>query len=77
MSNTPLVSIIILNLNRKRDLIECLDTVLNQDYPNFEDRIIFNFELGPISLEDTKGMIQHRISVTGGEKRSLRRARRR
>jgi len=41
-----------------------------KDYPNFEDRIIFNFELGPISLEDTKGMIQHRISVTGGEKRS-------
>ena len=35
-------------------------------YPNFEDRIIFNFELGPISLEDTKGMIEHRINITGG-----------
>ena len=34
-------------------------------YPNFEDRIIFNFELGPISLEDTKGMIEHRINITG------------
>ena len=36
-------------------------------YPNFEDRIIFNFELGPISLEDTKGMIEHRINITGGD----------
>ena len=33
-----------------------------KQYPNFEDRIIFNFDLGPISLEDTKGMIKHRIS---------------
>ncbi|MDC3166253.1 AAA family ATPase [Candidatus Marinimicrobia bacterium] len=38
-----------------------------KNYPNFEDRIIFNFELGPITLEDTKGMIHHRINVTGGE----------
>ena len=38
-----------------------------KEYPNFEDRIIFNFELGPISLEDTKGMIEHRIIITGGE----------
>ncbi len=36
-------------------------------YPNFEDRIIFNFTLGPISIEDTKGMIKHRISFTGGK----------
>ena len=41
-----------------------------KDYPNFEDRIIFNFDLGPISLEDTKGMIHHRIQVTGGEKKN-------
>ena len=41
-----------------------------KDYPNFEDRIIFNFELGPISLEDTKGMIHHRINVTGGQKKN-------
>jgi len=38
-----------------------------KEYPNFEDRISFNFELGPISLEDTKGMIEHRIQVTGGK----------
>ena len=37
-----------------------------KQYPNFEDRIIFNFDLGPISLEDTKGMIKHRLAVTGG-----------
>ncbi|MFL3005860.1 MAG: AAA family ATPase [Candidatus Neomarinimicrobiota bacterium] len=41
-----------------------------KDYPNFEDRIIFNFDLGPISLEDTKGMIHHRIQVTSGEKKN-------
>ena len=35
-------------------------------YPNFEDRISFDFEVGPISLEDMKGMIDHRIDVTGG-----------
>ena len=35
-------------------------------YPNFEDRISFDFEIGPISIEDMKGMIDHRIEVTGG-----------
>ena len=34
-------------------------------YPNFEDRISFDF-VGPISLEDMRGMIDHRIDVTGG-----------
>ena len=33
-------------------------------YPNFEDRISFDFEVGLISLEDMKGMIDHRIDVT-------------
>ena len=42
MKNTPLVSIIILNLNRKKDLIECLDTIFEQDYPNFEVILIDN-----------------------------------
>ena len=36
-------------------------------YPNFEDRISFDFEIGPIALEDMQGMIDHRISVTGGD----------
>ena len=35
-------------------------------YPNFEDRISFDFEIGPISIEDMRGMIDHRIQVTGG-----------
>ncbi len=37
------------------------------NYPNFEDRISFDFEIGPISLEDMRGMINHRIEVTGGQ----------
>ncbi len=36
-------------------------------YPNFEDRISFDFEIGPIALEDMQGMIDHRITVTGGD----------
>ena len=36
-------------------------------YPNFEDRISFDFEIGPIALEDLQGMIDHRITVTGGD----------
>ena len=36
-------------------------------YPNFEDRISFDFEIGPISLEDMRGMINHRIEITGGQ----------
>ena len=35
-------------------------------YPNFEDRISFDFEIGPIALEDMRGMIDHRIEVSGG-----------
>ena len=35
-------------------------------YPNFEDRISFDFEIGPIALEDMKGMIDHRVQATGG-----------
>lgn len=35
-------------------------------YPNFEDRISFDFEIGPITLEDMKGMIDHRVEATGG-----------
>ena len=35
-------------------------------YPNFEDRISFDFEIGPISLDDMRGMIDHRIEITGG-----------
>ncbi len=36
-------------------------------YPNFEDRISFDFEIGPIGLEDMKGMIDHRIEISGGK----------
>ena len=36
-------------------------------YPNFEDRISFDFEVGPISIDDMRGMINHRLQITGGE----------
>ena len=36
-------------------------------YPNFEDRISFDFEIGPISIDDMRGMIDHRIEFTGGD----------
>ena len=39
---------------------------LNLSNPNFEDRISFDFEIGPIALEDMKGMIDHRVQATGG-----------
>ena len=37
-------------------------------YPNFEDRISFDFEIGSLSMEDVMGMINHRINIAGGEK---------
>jgi type II secretory pathway predicted ATPase ExeA len=43
-------------------------TKLLKNYPNFEDRIAFNFELGPVSLEDTRGLIDYRVENSGGEK---------
>ena len=43
-------------------------TKLLKEYPNFEDRISFNFELGPVSLEDTRGLIDFRVENSGGEK---------
>ena len=42
-------------------------TSIIHEYPNFEDRITFNFELGPLDLESTTGVIKHRLSVSGGE----------
>ncbi|SVE31135.1 uncharacterized protein METZ01_LOCUS483989, partial [marine metagenome] len=36
-------------------------------YPNFEDRISFDFELGPLSLQDTIGFINYRMKQAGGE----------
>ena len=32
-------------------------TKMLSNYPNFEDRIAFNFELGPVSLEDTSCLL--------------------
>ena len=45
-------------------------TKLIRNYPNFEDRIAFNFELGPVSLEDTRGLIDYRIKISGEENRT-------
>jgi len=38
-------------------------------YPNFEDRISFDFELGPLSLQDTLGFIHYRMKQVSGEDR--------
>lgn len=35
-------------------------------YPNFEDRISYDFDLGPLSLQDTVGFINHRMRQVGG-----------
>ena len=35
-------------------------------YPNFEDRISYDFDLGPLSLQDTVGFINHRMKQVGG-----------
>ncbi|MEC7876250.1 MAG: AAA family ATPase, partial [Pseudomonadota bacterium] len=35
-------------------------------YPNFEDRISFDFELGPLSLQDTTGFIHSRMKHVSG-----------
>lgn len=43
-------------------------TKLLKNYPNFEDRIAFNFELGPVSLEDARGLIDYRLENSGGKK---------
>ena len=44
-------------------------TSIIHEYPNFEDRITFNFELGPLDLESTVGIIKHRLMISGGEKK--------
>ena len=38
-----------------------------KEYPNFEDRISFHYEIGPLDLDDTDGFITHRLNVTGAE----------
>ena len=40
-------------------------TSIIHDYPNFEDRITFNFELGPLDFESF-GIIKHRLAEKGG-----------
>lgn len=40
--NRPLVSIIILSYNSRRFIEKCLDTVLVQDYPNYEVLLVIN-----------------------------------
>ena len=38
-------------------------------YPNFEDRISFDFELGPLSLQDTVGFIHYRMKLVSRDER--------
>ena len=41
-------------------------TSIIHDYPNFEDRITFNFELDPLGYESVEGIIKHRLTEKGG-----------
>ena len=41
-------------------------TSIIHEYPNFEDRITFNFELGPLDYESAEGIIKHRLTERGG-----------
>ena len=41
-------------------------TSIIHEYPNFEDRITFNFELGPLDLDSAEGIIKHRLVERGG-----------
>lgn len=42
MTNQPLVSVVIVNWNRKDDLKECLDSIKNQTYKNIEIIVVDN-----------------------------------
>ena len=44
-------------------------TSIIHEYPNFEDRITFNFELGPLDFESVEGIIKHRLAEKGGGER--------
>jgi len=44
-------------------------TSIIHEYPNFEDRITFNFELGPLDYESVDGIIKHRLTEKGGGER--------
>ena len=44
-------------------------TSIIHEYPNFEDRITFNFELGPLDFESVEGIIKHRLTEKGGGER--------
>ena len=44
-------------------------TSIIHEYPNFEDRITFNFELGPLDFESVQGIIKHRLAEKGGGSR--------
>jgi type II secretory pathway predicted ATPase ExeA/Tfp pilus assembly PilM family ATPase len=43
-------------------------TSIIHEYPNFEDRITFNFELGPLDYESVEGIIRHRLAEKGGDR---------
>ena len=44
-------------------------TSIIHEYPNFEDRITFNFELGPLDFESVQGIIKHRLAEKGSGSR--------
>ena len=50
----PKVSIIIVNWNGKTDTLECLESLKNNDYPNYEVVIIDNGSKEKFQVSDPK-----------------------
>jgi GT2 family glycosyltransferase len=55
MNEYPKVSIIILNYNGGQDVIECIESVINIDYPNYEIIVVDNASTD-VSLKNIKNM---------------------
>jgi GT2 family glycosyltransferase len=58
MNLEPLVSVIVLNYKRLKELAECLDSVLRQEYGNLEIIVVDNH-----SEEDVAGLVHARSSA--------------
>jgi len=50
----PLVSVVIVTYNSKEDLVECIPSLVNQDYPDFEVIVVDNN-----SIDDTRGFVEN------------------
>ena len=63
------------NINADKDQVvqvilagqkELRDTLRRSDLAQFAQRIVVDYHLGPLSQEDTRGYIHHRIQIAGG-----------